>query len=141
MNRRRFTWLIIMMVVSLAGITGVQIYWIGNAIKIRNDNFDNSVISAMHTTVGSLESSSRVSFFNQFSLRERNLRDSIISGTDLLSLGSYSSAFLEGFNLSISRHSEIVVPPSAGRYHGESEDVLINRVFPEELFSIICPRT
>ena len=67
MNRRRFTWLIIMMVVSLAGITGVQIYWIGNAIKIRNDNFDNSVISAMHTTVGSLESSSRVSFFNQFS--------------------------------------------------------------------------
>jgi two-component system phosphate regulon sensor histidine kinase PhoR len=131
MNRKRFTWLIIMMVVSLAGITGVQIYWIRSAIKIRNENFDNSVISAMHTAVGNLESSSRVSFFNQFLIREQNLRDSLIKGTGLLSMGNYSPAISEGFNISISSRSGMILPPSSVGDTIEPEDVLINRVFPE----------
>ncbi|MFO7574048.1 MAG: HAMP domain-containing sensor histidine kinase [Bacteroidales bacterium] len=131
MNRKRFTWLIIMMVVSLAGITGVQIYWIRSAIKIRNENFDNSVISAMHTAVGSLESSSRVSFFNQFTMREQNLRDSLFKGTDLISIGSYSPAYSKGFNINISGRTGMILPPSSGRDTVGHEDILINRVFPE----------
>ena len=131
MNRKRFTWLIIMMVISLAGITGVQIYWISNAIRIRNENFDNSVINAMHTAVGNFESSSRVSFFNQFTLRERNFRDSIIAGSDFLNFGRLSPALSEGFNISISSRSGMVIPPSVGRQSGEPEDILVDRVFPE----------
>jgi hypothetical protein len=101
MNRKRFTWLIIMMVVSLAGITGVQIYWVRNAVAIRNENFTNSVLSALQQTAGSLESSRRVAFFNDFVLRDRLWRDSLSGVTGVFSFGSYSSPEGGGFSLNI----------------------------------------
>lgn len=133
MNRKRFTWLIIMMVVSLAGITGVQIYWVRNAIAIGNENFTNSVQNALHQAAGSLESSRRVAFFNDFMLRERPWTDSIAGMKGVFSFESFSSQYGGGFNLNITGESGYPAPPSAGdKDIGEPvEEFMFDGVIPE----------
>lgn len=65
MNRRKFTGLILLMALSLGGIIWVQVTWIGNAIKVRNDQFDFFVINSLRNTARSMESSRRMNFLNQ----------------------------------------------------------------------------
>lgn len=121
-----------MMVISLAGITGVQFYWIRSAVKIRNDNFDNSVLNALHRAVGSLESSSRMAFFNEFSIREEAYRDSIVSGSDFLSsFGTYASAFPGGFSINITGSTNIGRSQPINKPGDGSSDFLYDGVIPE----------
>jgi two-component system, OmpR family, phosphate regulon sensor histidine kinase PhoR len=134
MNRKRFTWLIIMMVVSLAGITGVQIYWVRNAIAIGNENFSNSVQNALHQAAGSLESSRRVAFFNDFMLREKPWTDSIAGMKGVFSFESFSSQYGGGFSLNITGESGFQ-PPQQGsepnRAEPEDDEYLFDGVIPE----------
>ena len=53
------------MALSLGGIIWVQVTWIGNAIKVRNDQFDFFVINSLRNTARSMESSRRMNFLNQ----------------------------------------------------------------------------
>jgi two-component system, OmpR family, phosphate regulon sensor histidine kinase PhoR len=131
MNKRRFTWLIIMMVVSLAGITGVQIYWIRSAINIRNENFDNSVINALHQAVGSLESSSRIAFFNDFALRERSLRDSLLNGTVFAGIDALASTYPGGFSINITGQSQISIPNIPDKPADEFSEIIFDGVIPD----------
>ncbi len=48
----------------------MQLFWINNAIAIRNENFDNSVFNALNRAANQLESTGNVSFMNQYMLRE-----------------------------------------------------------------------
>ena len=53
------------MVLSLGGIIWVQVTWIGNSIKVRNDQFDFFVINSLRNTARSMESSRRMNFLNE----------------------------------------------------------------------------
>jgi two-component system, OmpR family, phosphate regulon sensor histidine kinase PhoR len=66
MNKGKFIGLIAMMLVSLIGISWVQMIWIKNAVGIRNDNFDYFVNSSIHDAAADIESSRKISFFNNF---------------------------------------------------------------------------
>ncbi|MCU0377972.1 MAG: HAMP domain-containing histidine kinase [Bacteroidales bacterium] len=65
MNKRKFIGLILLMVLSLGGIIWVQVTWIGNAIRVRNDQFDFFVINSLRNTASSMETSRRMSFLNE----------------------------------------------------------------------------
>jgi two-component system phosphate regulon sensor histidine kinase PhoR len=65
MNKRRFTGLILLMVISLVAIIWVQATWIGNSIKVQNEQFDFFVINSLRNTAHSLETSRRMNFLNE----------------------------------------------------------------------------
>jgi len=133
MNKKRFVWLLVMMVVSLAGITGVQIYWIRSAIIIRNENFDNSVINALHNAVGSLESSSRIAFFNDYTIRGQIMRDSLVSAQGLWQIGTVTSTYPGGFSINITGNEAAgnQTGRSVSDNTGDLSDILFDRVIPE----------
>lgn len=66
MNRKKFTGLIIMMILSIIGITWVQIVWIRNAVEVQNDGFNNRVSQSLIHAAGSIENSRQMNFFNNF---------------------------------------------------------------------------
>ena len=55
MNKRIFTFLIVLMGISILGIIAVQLVWMNNAIKVKNEMFNSSVSQAIHQTVNRLE--------------------------------------------------------------------------------------
>jgi hypothetical protein len=69
MTKRTLIGLIALMVLSLIAIIWVQITWIGNSIKVRNEQFDFFVINSLRNTAQSMESSRRLSFLNEMFLR------------------------------------------------------------------------
>jgi two-component system phosphate regulon sensor histidine kinase PhoR len=66
MNRKKFTGLIIMMLLSIIGIIWVQIIWIRNAVEVQNDGFDNRVFQSLSHAANSIENSRQMNFFNNF---------------------------------------------------------------------------
>ncbi|MDX8338232.1 HAMP domain-containing sensor histidine kinase [Draconibacterium sp. IB214405] len=55
MNRKLFTGLIILMGISILGIIAVQLVWMNNAIRVKNEMFERGVNQAMQQTVSRLE--------------------------------------------------------------------------------------
>ncbi|WP_297088735.1 HAMP domain-containing sensor histidine kinase [uncultured Draconibacterium sp.] len=55
MNKKRFTGLIILMGISILGIIAVQLVWMNNAIKVKNEMFERGVNQALQQTVNRLE--------------------------------------------------------------------------------------
>ncbi|WP_321368878.1 HAMP domain-containing sensor histidine kinase [uncultured Draconibacterium sp.] len=55
MNKKLFTGLIILMGVSILGIIAVQLVWMNNAIRVKNEMFERGVNRAMQQTVSRLE--------------------------------------------------------------------------------------
>jgi two-component system, OmpR family, phosphate regulon sensor histidine kinase PhoR len=66
MNRKIFASLVIMMALSIVGITWVQIVWIRNAINIYNENFNNQVLMSLGNAAGEIEAARKMNFFNNF---------------------------------------------------------------------------
>ena len=66
MNRKKFTGLIIMMVLSIIGIIWVQLVWITKAIAIQNETFNNAVGMSLINAAASIESSRSRNFYNNF---------------------------------------------------------------------------
>ncbi len=64
MNRRLFVFVIILMGISLAGIILLQLFWIRNAIDIREEHFNKTVNVAMRETAEKLESHENIIFLN-----------------------------------------------------------------------------
>jgi len=69
MNKRKFISLIALMVLSVIAIIWVQVTWIGNSIKVQNEQFDFFVINSLRSTAQSMETSRRLSFLNEMFLR------------------------------------------------------------------------
>lgn len=65
MSRRTFTWIMGLMGLSIAGIILVQVIWINNAIRVRNDLFDRSVNEALGHAAQRLEDQQNFRFFNR----------------------------------------------------------------------------
>ncbi|WP_297099667.1 sensor histidine kinase KdpD [uncultured Draconibacterium sp.] len=55
MNKKLFTGLIILMGISILGIIAVQLVWMNNAIRVKNEMFERGVNQAMQQTVSRLE--------------------------------------------------------------------------------------
>jgi two-component system, OmpR family, phosphate regulon sensor histidine kinase PhoR len=66
MNKKMFPGLIVMMVLSIIGITWVQIIWIKNAIEVQNDGFDNRVSTSLINSANAIEYSRQINFINNF---------------------------------------------------------------------------
>lgn len=106
MNRNKFIWLILMMVVSILGVIGVQMVWIINAVSIRNESFDNAVAERLSDAANSIESSQKMSFFNDFLFD-----DPLLFGNNAgeinsyLSIGSYLYDGQGNYNIRITDNS------------------------------------
>lgn len=93
MSRQKFAGLILMMMISIIGIIWVQVIWIKNAISIRNENFNNAVIAGLNDAADIIESTRKMSFFNDF-MFEDPLSLNNMSGdlAGYLRIGTYSSS-------------------------------------------------
>ena len=63
MSRNKFTGLIIMMLISITGIIWVQMVWISNALKIRNDIFNKAVYASLNDAAETIETNRKMDFF------------------------------------------------------------------------------
>jgi two-component system, OmpR family, phosphate regulon sensor histidine kinase PhoR len=92
MNRKKFAGLIIMMLLSIFGIIWVQIVWIRNAIKIRNESFNNAVYISLTNAANAIESSRKLNFFNNFVMDDPGLNNNSVRGSsNYLSINSNNS--------------------------------------------------
>ncbi|HEY5469000.1 MAG TPA: HAMP domain-containing sensor histidine kinase [Bacteroidales bacterium] len=107
MNRMKFTGLISMMLLSIIGIIWVQIVWIRNAVSIRNESFNYAVSVSLSDAARAIESSRRMSLFNNFMLTQPlSFNESANDISGFLSIGTYSS--VPGNNMSVSITNQTV---------------------------------
>jgi two-component system phosphate regulon sensor histidine kinase PhoR len=115
MSRNKFIGLIIMMVISLAGITWIQSIWIRSAVNTRNDIFDREVFTSLNDAASAIETSKQMSFFN-----DMMFNDPVIFNTpsgevaSYMSVGSYSSTDGNKINISVTNQSVTGVVDSTG---------------------------
>lgn len=106
MNRKIFISLVVMMSLSIIGITMVQITWIRNAIAKSNENFDNAVFISLNNAAGEIESLRKMNSFNNFIWREPStIIDSSSRMSGYISYGSYVSS--GGGNVSINIRNSV----------------------------------
>ncbi len=55
MNKKLFTGIIVLMGISILGIIAVQLVWMNNALRVKNELFNRSVNEALNNTVEKLE--------------------------------------------------------------------------------------
>jgi two-component system phosphate regulon sensor histidine kinase PhoR len=96
MNKRKFTGLIAVMVVSVIAIIWVQATWIGNSIRVQSEQFDFFVINSLRNTASSMETNRRMNFLN----------DMFISGYSALPRAVMRSASPGGTSESFSIESK-----------------------------------
>ncbi|MGQ9620518.1 MAG: sensor histidine kinase [Bacteroidales bacterium] len=70
MKNKIFLSLVIMMILSVTGITYVQITWMRNAIRTSNENFNNAVFNSLNNAANQIESYQRMNFYNNFMFRD-----------------------------------------------------------------------
>lgn len=70
MNKNIITGLIVLMGISILGIIGVQLVWMNNAIRVKNELFERGVNDALHNTVNKLENRHNFEVVNQLAFDE-----------------------------------------------------------------------
>jgi len=66
MRNKIFISLVIMMALSIIGITYVQITWMRNAIRTSNENFNNAVFLSLNNAAGEIENYQRMAIYNNY---------------------------------------------------------------------------
>jgi two-component system, OmpR family, phosphate regulon sensor histidine kinase PhoR len=64
MNKKLFGGIIVLMGISILGIIAVQLIWMNNAIRVKNELFNRSVNEALNNTVNKLEDIQHFSVVN-----------------------------------------------------------------------------
>lgn len=114
MNRKIFISLVIMMVLSIFGITAVQIVWFRNAIRIRNENFDNAVYVSLNNAANEIETLRKMNTFNSFLWRDPfQEQDSLNGMTGYVNFGSTITQ--QGGTVSINVRNQVSGIDSTGR--------------------------
>lgn len=106
MNRKKFTGLIVMMVLSIIGIIWVQSAWIKRAVGIQNEGFDNAVSMSIISAANAIENSRKMDFINNYMPLDPmafNATSGDVSG--YFSIGTYSSEPGNKFSLHITNQS------------------------------------
>jgi two-component system, OmpR family, phosphate regulon sensor histidine kinase PhoR len=92
MNRKKFTGLIFMMLLSILGIIWVQVVWIRNAITIQNNSFNNTVRYSLMSAAKSIENYRRMNFFNNLMPENpAGFNDPATDPDNFFSMDDYSS--------------------------------------------------
>ncbi len=65
MNKYTITGVLLLMSISLLGVVGLQLYWINNAIEVKQQQFDRSVNDALAKVVEKLETREAVAVVTQ----------------------------------------------------------------------------
>lgn len=90
MNKRIFALLVILMGISILGIIAVQLIWMNNAVRVKNELFGRSVNEAMQNTANRLEELHNFRVMNNMvfadslnwkSISNEELRDKLLRGT------------------------------------------------------------
>ena len=106
MSKKKFTVLIVMMVLSILGIIWVQARWIINAFAIGNENFNSAVVSCLYNSADAIESSQRMNFFNNFMPADpMAFGNSPYQSSNYLSIQSFTSIDSNGIRFSINNQS------------------------------------
>ncbi len=106
MSRNKFIGLIFMMLFSIIGIIWVQIIWIRNAVGIRNESFNAIVIASIRDAARSIESSQKMSFFNDYILKgPLEAENPTDSGSGYVNIESYSAGGDGSFSVRITNQS------------------------------------
>lgn len=114
MSRRFFIGLVVMMVLSIVGITLVQVTWIRNAIGKNNENFDNAVFVSLNNAAEEIESIRKMNSFNNFLWNKPGkMIDSASGITGYFSYGGYMSG--EGGTVSINIRNSLESIDDKGR--------------------------
>ncbi|MGI5914267.1 MAG: sensor histidine kinase [Bacteroidales bacterium] len=69
MNKKGFKWLILMMVLSVLGITGIQIIWIRNAVSVLNESFDHTAYECVRQAAEAIERARETDFVNNYAFQ------------------------------------------------------------------------
>ena len=111
MSKNKFIGLIIMMLISITGIIWVQMIWISNALKIRNDIFNRAVYASLNDAVETIETNRKMDFiFN--SPASFNPQEADVSS--YMRVGSYSSTDGKSYNYSVTSQSMTGTVDSTG---------------------------
>jgi two-component system phosphate regulon sensor histidine kinase PhoR len=106
MNRKRFTILIFMMLLSIIGIIWIQVVWITKAVGIRNESFNNAVIVSLNNAATEIEASMRMNFFSNYMLnRPLSIEDTSGNVSGFMSIESYSSQPGNRVSVNITNHT------------------------------------
>jgi two-component system phosphate regulon sensor histidine kinase PhoR len=112
MNRRLFIFVIILMGISLGGIILFQLFWIRNAINIREEQFNKAVNTALRETADKLEKQENMWILNDrissFSAPRLKLIHESDSNTLFLSSDSAYAA-TAGYQYNLDANSNYVV--------------------------------
>lgn len=65
MNKKSFRFIIVLMTIALIGIISLQIYWILHDIRIKEQQFDQSVSQAMNSIVDRIETNEALNILNE----------------------------------------------------------------------------
>ncbi|MBG0783033.1 MAG: HAMP domain-containing histidine kinase [Bacteroidales bacterium] len=84
MNRQLIPGIIVVMTIALIGLMGIQVYWIGDAIKVKEATFVRDVNQAISRVVVTLEKEEMQRQFQQ-QLQLMNRRANILSAYDSVS--------------------------------------------------------
>src|SRR5512141_1540048 len=102
MNRKKFTGLIAMMVLSIIGIIWVQSAWIKRAVGIQNEGFNNAVAMSLINAANSIENSRKMDFFNNYMpFDPMSFSDTSGDVSGYFSIGTYSTEPGNKFSLHI----------------------------------------
>lgn len=55
MSKQRIQWIVALMAIGLVGLVGLQLYWIGSAFRLQNEQFTYKVTDALQEVVRALE--------------------------------------------------------------------------------------
>jgi two-component system phosphate regulon sensor histidine kinase PhoR len=74
MNKRYLLWLSVFVCIALTGLISIQVYWIKNAIAIKEQHFDFAVNAALKGVVGRMEKKSTADkITRKFALRKQGV--------------------------------------------------------------------
>ena len=125
MSRRFFIGLVIMMALSIIGITWVQINWIENAVRMVNESFNSAVFISLNNAASEIESMRKMNFFNNFGVSNNfSSSDSSSYGEGHFSFGSTVSMGENSLSINIGNN-----PP--GKNSGQT-DVQKHIFFPDK---------
>ncbi len=117
MSRKFFTGLVIMMALSIIGITWVQIRWIKSAVGIRNESFNNAVFISLNDAAGEIESLRKMNFFNNFGGSNRFVgTDSSGNIEGYVSFGSFNSGGGSSFRINFDNKIVPLYQSDSGKF-------------------------
>ena len=89
--------------------------WIKNAVGIRNENFNNAVITSLNNAANSIESSQKMNFFNDFMQNDPMIISNAPGDmTGYISIDTYSSQDGNNFSLRITNQSVTGIIDTSG---------------------------